>query len=504
MHHHRRHAERVGHLAGMLAAGAAEADEGVAGDVVAPLDRDLLDGVGHVLDRDGEKAVGHSGGVASVPDLGGDRLEAPADHLDVDGLVLAGPEDLRKLRRQQLADHHVGVGHRQRTAAPVAGRSRVGAGGIRPDAEAGAIVVEDRPATRRDGVDLHHRGADPDARDLGLQRAFELARIVGDVGGRAPHVEADDLVESRDPGGLDRADDAPGRARQDGVLALKQVGRGQAAGRHHEHQADASGGGPGPATVGVLPGEGGGDPVDVAPQDRREVGVDHRGVAARHQLHQRRDGVARRHLGKAQRAGEVGHPALVVGKGVGVHEGDGHGVDAVGAGREQHRADRIQVGLGLDGAVGADPFVDLGDPLIEHVRLDDHLGEDVRARLMADLQGVAKALRDQEQRAVALALQQRVGGNRGAHLDAGDAARGDGGRGRQAHQVADAVQRRVLVGLGVFRQHLAGLKAAVRGPRHDVGERAASIDPEAPLARFHDVRSPFPPVRAPVDRRRPF
>ena len=53
------HAELVGHQAGMLAAGAAEALQGVAGDVVALLDGDLLDGVRHVGDGDAEEAFRH-------------------------------------------------------------------------------------------------------------------------------------------------------------------------------------------------------------------------------------------------------------------------------------------------------------------------------------------------------------------------------------------------------------------------------------------------------------
>src|SRR5579883_3278928 len=59
MDEHGRHAERVGDAAGMLAAGAAEAAQRVAGDVVAALNRDLLDGVGHVLDGDAQEAVGN-------------------------------------------------------------------------------------------------------------------------------------------------------------------------------------------------------------------------------------------------------------------------------------------------------------------------------------------------------------------------------------------------------------------------------------------------------------
>ena len=58
MDQHGGHAERVGNEAGMLAAGAAEAVERIARHVIAALDRNLLDRVGHVLDRDLDEAVG--------------------------------------------------------------------------------------------------------------------------------------------------------------------------------------------------------------------------------------------------------------------------------------------------------------------------------------------------------------------------------------------------------------------------------------------------------------
>ena len=83
-------------------------------------------------------------------------------------------------------------------------------------------------------------------------------------------------------------------------------------------------------------------------------------------------------------------------------------------------AHRGEVGRGLDRAVGADALGDLGDALVEHLRLDDLLGEDVGSRLVADPQRIAKALGDEEEGAVALALEERVGGDRRPHLDRGD------------------------------------------------------------------------------------
>ncbi len=56
---HALHRQRVGHQAGVLPGRAAEAAQRVARHVVAALDRDLLDRVGHVADRDLHEALGH-------------------------------------------------------------------------------------------------------------------------------------------------------------------------------------------------------------------------------------------------------------------------------------------------------------------------------------------------------------------------------------------------------------------------------------------------------------
>src|SRR5262249_16950141 len=61
-----RHAERVGYQAGMLAARAPEAVERVMRDVVAALDGNFLDRIGHVLDRDLDEAVGNVFGLSAA------------------------------------------------------------------------------------------------------------------------------------------------------------------------------------------------------------------------------------------------------------------------------------------------------------------------------------------------------------------------------------------------------------------------------------------------------
>ena len=218
----------------------------------------------------------------------------------------------------------------------------------------------------------------------------------------------------------------------------------------------------------------------IAAQDRRQVAVDHGGVAAADQLDQRRDFVARRDLRKAEFARERRDALLVVVVAISVHQDDGDGVDAVGLGAFELGAHRIKIERAFHRAVGAHALVDLGDALIEHVRLDDVLGEDFWPGLIADAQRVAKALGDEKERAVALALEQRIGGDRCAHFHRGDAVAWDRVARLEPEQMADAVHRGVAIGLGIFRKQLVRHQRAVRPPPDHVGKGAAAIDPEFP------------------------
>ena len=187
-------------------------------------------------------------------------------------------------------------------------------------------------------------------------------------------------------------------------------------------------------------------------------------------------------LREAEFARQLGDLLFVVTVAVGVHQDDGDGVDAVKLRALQLAPHRVKIERALHGAIGAHPLVDLDDPLVQHVGLDDVLGKDLRPRLVADAQCVAKALGDQQQGAIALALEQRVGGDRGAHLDRGDALARDRFAGFEPKQVPDAVHRGVPIGFGIFREQLVGGERAVRPPADHVGKGAAAIDPEFPAA----------------------
>ncbi len=479
----RLHPQRVGDGAGVLPARAAEAVERVARHVIAALDRDLLDGVRHVLDGDAQVTLGDL--LAAQPRLaggGGDRLghlvELPGDDLRVERLVGVGAEDGREVLRLQLAQHDVGVRDRQRPAAAIAGGAGVRPGAVGADLEAAVAEMQDRAAAGRDRVDVHHRRAHPHARHLGLEAALVLAGEVADIGAGAAHVEADQPVMARELAGLDHADDTAGGAGEDGILALEEARIGQAAVRLHEHQAGGAGGrAPSPTLphkgqgrsgapgFGVVPGAIGGqrrvgrggaqlvgDLVHIAAQDGREIGVDHGGVAAADQLHQRRHLVADADLAEAHLGRDRGDARLVVGVLVAVHEGDGDGVDAVGPGRLERPACCSLVERRHHLACRVEPLGHLGHPFIEQLWQDDVQVEEPRPVLVADAQQVAEALRDQQQRPVALALEQRIGRNRRAHLDRVDGVRRDRLAGLEPQQVADALHGGVAIVLGLGEQ----------------------------------------------------
>ena len=450
MQQHGLDAERVRDQAGVLASGPAEGVQRIARDVVAALHRDLLDRLGHVGDGDLDEAVGDLLGRAPVADFGRQHREFVADDLDVERLVLLRPEDRGEIGRDQLADHDVGIGHRERPAAAIGGRTGIGAGGVGADPEARAVIVEDRAAAGRDRVDQHHRRTHAHARNLRLEGALVLAVEMGNVGRGAAHVEADHLVEAGRAAGLGKADHAAGRTRQDRILALEQFGGSETARRHHEHQPRA-----GPGDVELL-----GNLLHIAAEDGREIGIDHGGVAAPDQLDQRRNLVADRDLREADLASDAGRDLLMGGIAITVHEDDRDGAEPGIVLRLERVPDRRLVGRALDGTVGQHALLDLLDRFVQCLGQYDLLGEDVRPRLVTDAQRVTEALGRDQQGAVALAFEQRIGGDRRAHAHLADGARRDRLPRPQPDMVADPLDRRIAIGAGILGKELPGMEIA--------------------------------------------
>src|SRR5262245_5614228 len=338
-----RHTQFVRHQAGMLSAGAAEAGQRVLSDVVAALHGDPLDGVGHVGYSDAYEALGHflrrllftGRGL----DLGGKLSELLTYYLDIERLVSLGAEHFWEIFGLNFPQHDVAVGDRQRPAAPVTRGAGVGAGRIRPDPIALAVEMQYRAAAGRDSVDRQHRRAHTHTGHLRLEFAFEFAGVMRDVGGRAAHVEADHFRKPRQFRRSRHAYDSARGAGQYRVLPLEAPGVGEPAVRLHEHQARA--------------GQFAGHLIDIAPEDRRQVGVDHRRVAARHELHQRADSMGYRHLCEAGLDRHLGYPPVVIREAIAVHEDDGDAAEAFGVDGFELRQRTSLVERGHDLAAGA-------------------------------------------------------------------------------------------------------------------------------------------------------
>ena len=466
-------AQRIRHQAGVLAPRASEAAQDVAGHVVAAPHRDRLDGVRHVVDRDAQESVRYvhqrRPAAGALPDLVGEGGELLHDHGMIQRLVLVRAEHPREELGLQLAEEHVAVGHAQGTAAPVAGGSGIGPGGLRPHPVAGPVERADRAAARRHRMDHHHGSAHAHPRHHRFERALVGAVVVGDVGRGPAHVERDDASVARTGRGLHRPHDAARGAGEDGVLALEQPGVGEAAVRLHEHEPHAF--------AELLR-----HPVDVAAQQGGEVGVRHRGVAAADELHQRAGLEAGGHLREPDRAGQTAERQLVLRMPVAVHEHDGHRSDPVRVRFAQGRLGRRPVEGGQDLAVRRHPAVHLRHPLVEHLGEGDAEIEQMRPGLVADAKRVAKAPVDHQQGPVALALQQGVGGDRGAHPDGIDPT--DRSAGGDAEQRADARDGRVAVMLRVVGEQLVGHEGAAGTAGDHVGKGPAAVDPELPAGGF--------------------
>ncbi len=108
--------------------------------------------------------------------------------------------------------------------------------------------------------------------------------------------------------------------------------------------------------------------------------------------------------------------------------------------------------------------------------------EQPRPVLVGNAQGIAEAGGHDQQDRLAGALEQSVGGHRGPHLHHGYALRGNRGVGGQAEQTPDSGHGGVTIVLGIVGQQLRGPHALVGADGDDVGEGAAAIDPELPVA----------------------
>ncbi len=116
----------------------------------------------------------------------------------------------------------------------------------------------------------------------------------------------------------------------------------------------------------------------------------------------------------------VGEPRFVIGIAVAMHQHDGAGAEAATEGGAQVALRGREIGRADPLAACAHALVHFDHFLVQHRGQLDVPHEQFRAVLVGDAQRIGEATRGDEDRAVALALEQRVGGHGRAHLHAVD------------------------------------------------------------------------------------
>ena len=411
------HPERARDFGRMRRPGAAEPHHGVAPRVLPALDEIDARGIRHALDDDLVDAPG--GLLHRKPERLGDARNRVTRGLHVE-LHRAAEEEIGVVE----AEHEIGVRHRGlRAAAPVAGRPRIGAGGMRADAQQPDLV--DRRDRAAAGADLDHvdrRRLDRQARALleamlapGLQHRRHLGAPGLDEAGfrrRAAHVEGDEVLVPRARAEQRRGERAAGGAgfQQAHGKGARGLDRDQPAGRMHEAQMA----GEAPRAQLAL------EPAEIGRHQRLHIGVAAGRDAARifaelrHHVRGDRDRHVRQHL-----RDDRGRAALMRGIAIGVEEADRDRLRARLAQRARRAAHRLLVERRDDGAVAVDALRHFEPAASRHQRVGE--GEeqvvDVVALLGAGFEHVAEPGRGDQPELRALALDQRIGDERGAVHD---------------------------------------------------------------------------------------
>ena len=173
--------------------GTTGANQGKIARVVALLDGDAANAVGHVLVDDGADAVG------GVGQINAQRC----GNMGFDGSIRT-----RGIKGNALAEHgiglqvaqcHIGIGNRgQLTAFAVAGGAGIGAGAVRAYFEhTEGVDVGDGATARAQGFHMNHGHADAVAQEVNVAVEAGLAAFgQGDVKRGAAHVDGNHVVDA--------------------------------------------------------------------------------------------------------------------------------------------------------------------------------------------------------------------------------------------------------------------------------------------------------------------
>ena len=364
--------------------------------------------------------------------------------------------------------------HGRRLAAQaVAGRSRSGAGALRPDPEQTAHVDPgDRAAAGADGahVDLGNAEQVPAEHRLGRDDELAVANR-RDVEGGATHVADDDVRLVGQVDGGDRRQRRPGHHRVDRLSDHLVGGHHAAHAIRHEQLA----------AVAVLA-QRAGKHLDVGAHDRLQTGVDHHRDGAPVFARNRVELVAERHRHARPFApDDLRYPALVVAVHDRPEEADPDRLHAHALEVRDRVSDVLLTKRRHLVAVGIDPAAYGAGAIARHVGLGivQLPLEGALPRRLAQGQDVGKALVGDEPDPADLALDQGVGGDRGAMDDGLDLAKERLERHammrRRDLEDVDETALEAIRGRGRLEQ----LERPGGVADHAVGEGAADVDAKA-------------------------
>ena len=402
-----------------------------------------------------------------------DRLERPlgpraleADRAAVDPL------------RVQIAEDQVGVAHgRLGAAEPVARGSGDGAGAARPDLQgAGRVDPGDRAAAGADRLDGHRGQPDRIVAELPLARRLRYA--VGDeadVRGGAAHVKGERPRQLERAGQMRGRRHARGGARHGHCQWARPGGidRHHAAGRVKEMNRNRAG----------LRREARHQVVDVTRGQRHHRRVEHRRARALVFPELGVDLARNRHVGEMR--GDRSPQRLLVRRVcIRVEETDRHALDALAPEPLDDGGHFAEIERRQHRAVGPDALAHLGAKPARHEGLG--LGRQIdpvemRTVHTADLEHVAEAPRGDEADSVDLALDDRVGDERGPVGERGAAA----GRAADGGQAVEQTSGRI----GGGRRHLEGARPARGVAGDEIGEGAAHVDTDTNARDCHEIRN---------------
>ena len=140
-----------------------------------------------------------------------------------------------------------------------------------------------------------------------------------------------------------------------------------------------------------------------------------------------------------------------------VHKNDGDSANALLMSRQEGGSSGLQIDWRQHLPRCRHSLLDLYDLGIKRLGKANSAGEDFRARLVADPEGIAEAGGDGQEHAFALALEQRIGRHRRPHFHGADRASAFTFNDR-----LDSGDSGIVVETGIIRQQLADDQATVR------------------------------------------